>query len=120
MFLLSRSKLGCCRVEVVEAVEAVSEAVPPPLPPEAVIEAVAAVAVDPSWCTISLSVSQESIAVRHGLRTPREEIAFTAQPKIQSQSKSFKYGRSIFCLPHRPNFLDIFDLCLHWVSVVRA
>ena len=63
MFLLSRSKLGCCRVEVVEAV---AEAVPPPLPPpEAVIEAVAAVAVDPSWCTISLSVSQESIAVRN-------------------------------------------------------
>ena len=26
MFLLSRSKLGCCRVEVVEAVEAVAEA----------------------------------------------------------------------------------------------
>ena len=63
MFLLSRSKLGCCRVEVAEAV---AEAVPPPLPaPEAVIEAELAVAVDPSWCTISLSVSQESIAVRN-------------------------------------------------------
>ena len=23
-------------------------------------------------------------------------------------------------VPHRPNFSDIFDLCLHWVSVVRA
>ena len=56
----------------------------------------------------------------HGLRTPREEIAFTARPKIQSQSQIFRYGRSIFCLPHRPNFSDIFDLCLHWVSVVRA
>jgi hypothetical protein len=56
----------------------------------------------------------------HGLRTPREEIAFTARPKIQSQSQIFKYGRSIFCLPHRPNFSDIFDLCLHWVSVVRV
>ena len=54
----------------------------------------------------------------HGLRTPREEIAFTARPKIQSQSEIFRYGRSIFCLPHRPNFSDIFDLCLHWVSVV--
>ena len=31
-----------------------------------------------------------------------------------------RYGRSIFCLPHRPNFSDIFDLCLHWVSVVRG
>ena len=40
----------------------------------------------------------------HGLRTPREEIAFTARPKIQSQSKIFWYGQSIFCLPHRPNF----------------
>ena len=29
------------------------------------------------------------------------------------------YGQSIFCPPHRPNFSDIFDICLHWVSVVR-
>jgi hypothetical protein len=56
----------------------------------------------------------------HGLRTPREEIAFTARPKIQSQSQIFRYGQSIFCLPHRPNFSGIVDLCLHWVSVVRA
>ena len=55
----------------------------------------------------------------HRLRTPGEEIAFTAQPKIKSQSQIFMYCRSIFCLPHRPKFLDIFDLCLHWVSVVR-
>ena len=54
----------------------------------------------------------------HGLRTPREEIAFTARPKFHSQI--FRYCRSIFCLPHRPNFSDIFDLCLHLVSVVRA
>ena len=56
----------------------------------------------------------------HGLRTPREEIAFTARPKIHSQSQIFRYGRSIFCLPHWPNFSDIFDLCLHWVSIVRG
>ena len=56
----------------------------------------------------------------HGLRTPREEIAFTARPKTQSQSQIFRYGGSIFCLPHRPNFSDIFDLCLHWVFVVRV
>ena len=56
----------------------------------------------------------------HGLRTPREEIAFTARPKIHSHSQIFRYGRSIFCLPHRPNFSDIFDLRLHWVSVVRV
>ena len=44
---------------------------------------------------------------------------FTAQPKINSHSQIFRYGPSIFCLPDRPNFSEIFDLCLHWVSVVR-
>ena len=56
----------------------------------------------------------------HGLRTPREEIAFTARPNIQSQSQIFRYGQSIFCLPHWPHFSDIFYLCLNWVSVVRV
>ena len=55
----------------------------------------------------------------HGLRTPREQIAFTARPKIHSHSQIFRYGGSIFCLPHLPIFSDILDLCLHWVSVVR-
>ena len=32
----------------------------------------------------------------------------------------FRYGGSTFCLPHRPNFSDIFDSCLHWVSSVRV
>ena len=32
----------------------------------------------------------------HGLRTPGEEIVFTARPKIKSQSQIFRYGRSIF------------------------
>jgi len=58
--------------------------------------------------------------LKHGLRTPREEIAFTARPKIHSHSQIFRYGGSIFCLPHRPIFSDILDLCLHWVSVVRG
>ena len=66
-------------------------------------------------CQVWFSVSSD-----HRLRTPREEIAFTARPKVQSQSQIFRYGGSIFCLPHRPNLSDIFDLCLHWVSVVRA
>ena len=56
----------------------------------------------------------------HGLRTPREEIAFTARPKIQFQSQIFRYGRIIFCLPHWPKFSDFFDLYLHWVSLVRG
>ena len=56
----------------------------------------------------------------HGLRTLGEEIDFTARPKIHSHSQIFRYGRSIFCLPHRPKFSDFFDLCLHWVSVVRV
>ena len=55
----------------------------------------------------------------HRLKTPSEEITFTARPKINSHSQIFRYGRSIFCLPHRPIFSDIFDLCFHWVSVVR-
>ena len=48
------------------------------------------------------------------------QIAFTARPKIKSQSQIYRYGRSIFCLPHRPKISGFFDLCLHWVSVVRA
>ena len=54
----------------------------------------------------------------HGLRTPGEDIAFTARPKIKSQSQIFRYGQSIFCLPHQPKIPDFFDLCLSWVSVV--
>ena len=56
----------------------------------------------------------------HGLRTPREKVTFTARPKIHSHSQIFRYGQSIFCLPHRPKFSYIFDLCLHWVSIVRG
>ena len=56
----------------------------------------------------------------HGLRTPRQKIAFTTRPKIHSHSQIFRYVGSIFCLPHRPEFSDFFDLCLHWVSVVCA
>ena len=56
----------------------------------------------------------------HGLRTPGEEITFTARPKIKSQSQIDRYGRSTFCLPHRPKILGFFDLCLHWVSLVRG
>ena len=41
------------------------------------------------------------------------------RPKINSQSQIFRYGPSIFYMPHRPKFSDFFDLCLHWVSVVR-
>ena len=74
---------------------------------------------DITFGVILSTVSGEQTS-KHGLRTPREEIAFTARPKIHSHSQIFRYGRSIFCLPHRPNFSDIFYLCLHWVSVVRA
>ena len=68
----------------------------------------------------SALMSVELITFGHGLWTPREEKAFTARPKIHSHSQIFRYGRSIFRLPLRPNFSDIFDLCLHWVSVVRG
>ena len=56
----------------------------------------------------------------HGLRTQVEKIVFTAPQKINSQSQIFRYGWSIFCLPHWPKFSDFFDLYLHWVSVVRG
>ena len=62
----------------------------------------------------------EFVSFKHGLRTPSEEILVTARPKIHSHSQIFRYGQSIFCLPHRPDCSDIFDLCLHWMSVARA
>ena len=61
-----------------------------------------------------------NIPSKHGLRTPGEEIAFTARLKIHFHSRIFRYGRTIFCLPHQPKFSDFFDLCLRWVSVVRG
>ena len=51
---------------------------------------------------------------------PREEMALTARPKIHAHSQIFRYGRSIYCLPHLPKISDFIDLCLHWVSVVRV
>ena len=68
----------------------------------------------------SVKENRSYCSSNHGLRTPREGIAMTARPRIQSQSQIFRYSRRIFCLPHRPNFSDIFDLCLHWVSIVCA
>ena len=44
-------------------------------------------------------------------------MVFTAWLKINSHSQIFRYGQSIFYLPHRPKFLDFFDLCLNWVSI---
>ena len=55
----------------------------------------------------------------HGLKTPLEEIAFNPRPKIYFHSQIFRYNRSMFGLPYRPKYSDFFDLCLHWVSVVR-
>ena len=74
------------------------------------------------WCPKSKvwAKGPTFICFFHGLRTPGEEIAFTARPKIHSYSQIFRYGRSTFCLPHRHKFSYFFELCLHWVSVVRA
>ena len=33
---------------------------------------------------------------------------------------NFRYGQSIFHLPHRPKFSDFFDLCLNWVSTIYS
>ena len=59
-------------------------------------------------------------ASKDGLQMPGEEIAFTAQPKINSHSQTFWYDQSIFCLPHQPKFSGFFNLCHHWVSIVRG
>ena len=50
----------------------------------------------------------------------RTFTSLSTRSKINSHFQSFRYGRSILCLPHWPKFLDFFDLCLHWVSVVRV
>ena len=54
-----------------------------------------------------------------GIRTTDNQRRNT-QPKIHPNSQIFRYSQKISCLPHRPNFSDTFDLCLHWVSVVRG
>ena len=33
---------------------------------------------------------------------------------------SYKTRLRVFCLPHRPIISDVFDFCIHWVSVVRG
>ena len=71
------------------------------------------------WATLWVKVT-ELLWPNHGLQTPREEIVLTAWPKNQSHSQIFRYGQSRFCLPLRPKFSDIFDLCLHWLSIVRV
>ena len=63
------------------------------------------------WSRCDLSNHQPG----HGLQTPGEEIAFTARPKINSDSQIFRYGRSIILSAHQPKFSDFFDLFLHWV-----
>ena len=68
----------------------------------------------------NLLVANLEYPIRHGLRTPDEEITFTARPKIHSHSQVFRYSQSTFCLPYRFKFSDFFVLCLHWVSVVSA
>ena len=35
---------------------------------------------------------------KHGLRTPREEIAFTARPKIHSHSQTFRFKHIFVCI----------------------
>ena len=70
---------------------------------------------DPHWQALA-GVMDAGVVVNNW--TPREEIAITARPKIQSQAQIFRYSQSIFCLPRWPNFTDIFDLCLLWVSAV--
>ena len=40
--------------------------------------------------------------------------------KSNPNPKFIGTAEAYFCLPHRPKIAGYFDLCLHWVSVVRA
>ena len=64
-------------------------------------------------------LQSQTTDARWGNRLHCSALQCTARPKINSQSQIFRCSQSIFCLPHRPKFSDFFDLCLHWVSVVR-
>ena len=74
------------------------------------------------WVQFSLDYRTHAIITRglytfyHWLWTPREDSLPCTAEKIQSQSQIFRYGQSIFCLPHRPIFSDFIALWLHWVS----
>ena len=50
---------------------------------------------------IAFSISQNpALPSEHGLQRPSEENVFTARPKIYSYCQIFRYGRSIFYVPH--------------------
>ena len=40
-------------------------------------------------------------------------------PKSTPTAKFLGTAEAYFCLPHQLKFSDFFDLCLHWVSIVR-
>jgi hypothetical protein len=62
-----------------------------------------------SWFDRAITESQLHCGgLEHGLRTPSEEIAVTARPKIKSQPQILRKGQSIFCLPHWPKISDFF------------
>ena len=48
-------------------------------------------------------------------RPVRKLPTLHARPKINSHSRIeiFRYGQSIFCLPHWPKLSDFFEICLH-------
>ena len=74
----------------------------------------------PSVLFPSFPLSSVLFPSHHGLQTPGEEIAFPARLKINAHPYIFRYCRSKFYLPHWPKLSDFFfDLCLHWVSLVR-
>ena len=71
------------------------------------------------WVSVVRGLGLGVHSRKHTGSTHHFSQSFTSS-KIHSHSQIFWYGGSIICLPHRPNFLSIFDLCLHWVSVVRG
>ena len=55
------------------------------------------------WAIFDQCLKLQIPMFEHELWMAREEIAFTTRVKIHSRSQIFRYGRSIFRLPHRPN-----------------
>ena len=55
----------------------------------------------------------------HGLRMPERGNCLDCTVEKQVPFPNFRHFRSIFCLPLMSTFSDFFDLCLHWLSIVR-
>ena len=77
--------------------------------------------VGPSTKVMDIKEKKASLSVCSPWMNPYTDYGRPVRklPSLHYQSQIFRYARSMFCLPHRPKLSDLFDLCLHLVSVVR-